>query len=307
VSLRAVNLNLIPVLRALLRTRSVSGAAAELQLTQPTVSVALAHLRRLLGDPLLVRVGRRSALTPRALELTASVEAICAGLEGVLQPASFDPARARRTITIGTADHIVSLIGGPLADALQTAAPGMVPHFMEYSAEIGERHRLGEIDLLIMPRSMIDLFGHAELRIRHLFDERFVHVVAATHPLAALAECGEAEIARAPAAIFSPAAALPPGAGRNYGFDDWTDTGGRVAVRTAQIGALPLMAAFGGLVAVAPLGLVTQLQEALNLRIVGTPLPPIEICLAWSPLRESDPAHRFFRALLTRVVARLPA
>ncbi|MEX5507444.1 LysR family transcriptional regulator, partial [Pseudomonas putida] len=63
------DLNLLRVLDMLLREQNVSRAAERLALTQPTVSNALARLRDLLGDPLLVRVGRRMRPTPRALAL----------------------------------------------------------------------------------------------------------------------------------------------------------------------------------------------------------------------------------------------
>ena len=51
------DLNLLRVLDALLRERNVSRAAERLSLSQPAVSNALARLRELLDDPLLVRAG----------------------------------------------------------------------------------------------------------------------------------------------------------------------------------------------------------------------------------------------------------
>lgn len=57
-NLNGIDLNLLPPLEAALRTRSVSAAALEVGLSQPAMSRALARLRRLLNDPLLVRAGR---------------------------------------------------------------------------------------------------------------------------------------------------------------------------------------------------------------------------------------------------------
>ena len=67
------DLNLLRVLDALLREQNVSRAAERLALSQPAVSNALNRLRELLGDPLLVRVGRRMQPTPRALALEAPI------------------------------------------------------------------------------------------------------------------------------------------------------------------------------------------------------------------------------------------
>ena len=54
-NLRGVDLNLLVVLEALLRTSSVTTAARELGLSQSAASHALKRLRKVLGDPLLVR------------------------------------------------------------------------------------------------------------------------------------------------------------------------------------------------------------------------------------------------------------
>ena len=51
----AVDLNLLPALEALLKRRNVSHAAEDVGLSQPAMSRALARLRDVLGDALLVR------------------------------------------------------------------------------------------------------------------------------------------------------------------------------------------------------------------------------------------------------------
>lgn len=53
--IRSVDLNLLVVLDALLRTSSVSRTGDELHMSQPAVSAALARLRKSFGDPLFVR------------------------------------------------------------------------------------------------------------------------------------------------------------------------------------------------------------------------------------------------------------
>jgi DNA-binding transcriptional LysR family regulator len=53
------------------RHGSVKAAAAELEVTEPAVSVAVAALRKELGDDLFVRNGRGIALTPGGRRLAA--------------------------------------------------------------------------------------------------------------------------------------------------------------------------------------------------------------------------------------------
>src|SRR6185295_16428455 len=63
-NLSAIDLNLLVILRALLNERHVTRAAQRIGLSQSATSHALARLRELLGDPLLVRSGRALTLTP---------------------------------------------------------------------------------------------------------------------------------------------------------------------------------------------------------------------------------------------------
>ena len=67
--LAKLDFNLLKVLDALLKDRSVSKAADRLNLSQPTVSHALKRLREQLNDQLLVRSARSMDPTPYAESL----------------------------------------------------------------------------------------------------------------------------------------------------------------------------------------------------------------------------------------------
>ena len=96
VNITSLNLNLLPVLDALLAERSVSRAGARVGLSQPAVSNALAQLRAHFGDPLLVRKGGGMAPTERALALAGPLRAALLALEqGLEPPAAFDPGGGR--------------------------------------------------------------------------------------------------------------------------------------------------------------------------------------------------------------------
>ena len=87
-----VDLNLLITLRALLREESVTRAAARLGRSAPAVSQALAKLRALTGDPLLVRAGRGMVPTPRARVLRPQVEALLEEAASVFERGgAFDP------------------------------------------------------------------------------------------------------------------------------------------------------------------------------------------------------------------------
>ena len=96
-ALAAVDLNLLPVLDALLETHSVTESGRRLGLSQPAVSRALARLRAALDDELLVRTGRVMVPTPRALALQQPLRDTLHQVHSLVRPvAPFDPAQHAR-------------------------------------------------------------------------------------------------------------------------------------------------------------------------------------------------------------------
>src|ERR1700722_18387508 len=105
-NLAALDLNLFVVLHAVLEERSATRAAKRLNVTQSAVSNALARLRAVLGDPLVVRSGRGLVATPRAEELAPSIAQAIAHLEKALDRGrTFVPGESTRTFTIAAADN----------------------------------------------------------------------------------------------------------------------------------------------------------------------------------------------------------
>lgn len=122
--LRNMDLNLLVVFSVLMRERSVSRAAERLFIGQSGMSGALARLRLLFDDPLLIRVGRRLEPTPRALGLIPAVDEVLGQIErAVGGPRPFDPRGSRRTFTIGLSDNHELLFAPALARALFDEAP----------------------------------------------------------------------------------------------------------------------------------------------------------------------------------------
>src|SRR5262249_52930038 len=104
-AMEQLDLNLLRVLVALDERRSVSGAAAVLERSQPAVSVALGKLREFFDDRLFVRSGNRMEPTPRAAGLIDSARAVLArvGTDIVAAP-GFDPATSHRPVALALSD-----------------------------------------------------------------------------------------------------------------------------------------------------------------------------------------------------------
>src|SRR5262245_25502716 len=115
-ALRSFDLNLLLVLDALLAEKHVTRAAQRLRLTQSATSHALARLRDLLDDPLLVRgAGGSLVLTPRAAELEPAVRRALDALDTAIRGApTFDPANARRSFRLAMTDFAELILLPPL-------------------------------------------------------------------------------------------------------------------------------------------------------------------------------------------------
>lgn len=173
-SLRRIDLNLLVILDALLSEQHVTRAAERLHLSQPAVSHALARLREVLGDPLLVRQGGGLVPTARALELAAPLAEALAQVQSLLAPNLFDPASAKRTFRLAMSDYGAAILLPGLVRTLRRAAPGIDLLIIHASREgMLDGVLNGEIDLAagVFP----DL--PAELRSTPLFEEHYACLV----------------------------------------------------------------------------------------------------------------------------------
>ena len=146
-NIAGIDLNLVPALDALLRRRSVTRAAAEVGLSQPAMSRALARLRDLQGDPLLVRARAGYVLTPRAQAIQPQLTSAMGHLRSVFRQQGFDPLIERRTVRLAAADvHAVVILPG-VAARLAVEAPGVALRVEPYAPDILDRLEGGTLDL----------------------------------------------------------------------------------------------------------------------------------------------------------------
>src|SRR5688572_9854037 len=146
-----VDLNLLRVFDAVLRDRSVTAAAARLDLTQPAVSNALARLRRMLDDALFVRTAEGMRPTPYAQGLADPVRQALGLVETALaRPAGFEPATSVRTFRFHMSDIGEMVFLPALVERLQRVAPGVrvevTPLALE---EITDALASGALDLAV--------------------------------------------------------------------------------------------------------------------------------------------------------------
>lgn len=147
VNIAGLDLNLVPALDALLRRRNVTRAAADVGLSQPAMSRALARLRDLQSDPLLVRTRSGYVLTPRAQAIQPLLASAVRQLRDLFQQQSFDPGTERRIVRLAAADtQTVLLVPGIMA-RLAGEAPGVDLRVEGYGPDLLGRLDSGALDL----------------------------------------------------------------------------------------------------------------------------------------------------------------
>ena len=162
--LRGVNLDLLPVLYELLRTKSVTQTARSFNMTQPAVSRALRQLRLAFRDELFVSLGREARLTERAEGLVEPLARAVEDIDFLLAPAGrFDPATEVMHLVINTADYVTQLLAPILNDICAREAPHVALEFVERGTR--NASDLSQIDFMIGPRAFGETFGK---RVGHL-------------------------------------------------------------------------------------------------------------------------------------------
>lgn len=175
-----VDLNQLGVLAVLLQTRSVTVTARKLGISQPSVSRTLGDLRRIVGDPLLVRTGNRMVRTTRGEELVERVSDWLQSASGLIAPPEFDPQRLERRFRIASTDFGVLSVVAPAMAAILAEAPGVSIDLVPLNAGNAEALASGEVDLAV---SGLD-DDPVQLHNLFLFTDSFDCVMRPDHPLA---------------------------------------------------------------------------------------------------------------------------
>ncbi len=172
--LGGLDLNLLVALDALFAEKSVSRAGARLHLSQSATSGALARLREVFGDPLLVPVGRRMVMTPVAEALVEPVRNFLLQAEAILNNHPvFDPGSSTRKFRILMSDYVETVLLAEALPRIEQFAPGIRFEFISNMEGGFEALDRGEIDLSISPSIRLSQEHPSE----PLFEDDFICVL----------------------------------------------------------------------------------------------------------------------------------
>jgi DNA-binding transcriptional LysR family regulator len=293
-----LDLNLLPALDALLRRRNVTHAAADAGLSQPAMSRALARLRLLQDDPLLVRSRAGYVLTPHAVAIQPRVAMALNEIREVFQRKSFDASLERRTLRLAAADGHTILILPGVAARLASEAPGVDLRAETYGPATLARLESGDLDLAFaLSSTPLPSGAYSEI----VYEDHLALVMRRGHPAArrpwTIADYG----------AYQHVGVALIGDGRSE-IDTLLAAAGvtrRIALVTPHFMAALAAVAESDFVTTVSASLARRFADTFNLQLKKPPFGEMlsQTTLVSSHVRASDPFLGWFREVVREVAA----
>ena len=294
--LRRVDMNLLVIFEALMFERNLTRVAEKLFMGQPAISAALARLRDLFDDPLLLRNGRAMEPTARALDILKELQPALGTISGAVSRAKeFDPSTSCDVFRIGLSDDAEFGLFPPLLSQLREEAPGIIvvvrrANFLLMPALLAS----GEISVGISYTTELP----ANAKRKKLRDIGCKVLRGDKRPGALTLD----DYCERPHTMVSFSGDLSG----NIDIDlAKVGRARRVVVAVPQFSGLRALLAGTELIATVPDYAACALVEGCALRAEDPPFPiePAELSMVWSGVHDNDPAERWLRSRITEFMS----
>lgn len=288
-----LDLNLIRTFLVLYETRSVTGAAERLFVTQPSVSYALARLRDLLDDPLFVR--GRDGMRPshKAQALYPTFRQALDNIENAIENNDlYEPARSDRRFRLAMTDLGEMTLLPSILQRIHTLAPAVELEVISLEIDhVADWLATGQIDAAICSRRIP---GNAVERLP-LVPERYVCAIAErfapateTLTLPQFLHCHHAVVTRISGHGMAEEVLNGMGVQR------------KISLEVPHFSVLPALLQQSPLLVILPLLIARNFARSTPLRIfeLPFPVPSFEVALHWQQSATHSPAQRWFRQVI---------
>jgi DNA-binding transcriptional LysR family regulator len=294
-----LDLNLLVIFDAIMKEQSISAAAEQLAMTQPSVSNAVARMRHSWKDPLFIKQGRGIKPSPFALLLW---QRVASPLEQIRSAVSlpFNAAQSECTFRIAITDGTAGLFWPALRRHLERHAPKVNLHAVPYKLDGESLLVNAEVDLVL------DYYEnrHPQIQSQHLFDNQFVCVMAKNHPLC--------EKALTLANFVAAEHLLVSLSGDASGTVDrkLTQLGlsRRIAMTVNSFASAKTLIEESKLISTLPYSIIASWQSLDKLTVNTLPftVPPVPISMAWHSRNEGAASLRWLRESILDIVKAQP-
>lgn len=182
IRLSEIDLNLLVVFQLMYRERKTGVVAEQLGLSQPTISNALARLRKTFGDELFERTARGMRPTPFAEGIAESIATALTSLEETFnRDDQFVPSTSTRAFRVAMTDLGEVHLLPSLMTRFAEEAPGItLTTVRDNTIPLKEELESGSVNLAL---GLLPQLG-AGFYQRQLFSQKYVCLMRREHPLA---------------------------------------------------------------------------------------------------------------------------
>lgn len=300
---RSINFRLLECLQVLVRERHVTRAAEELGISQPKLSSALARLRKITGNPLLVRTSTGMEPTRLALDLASQAGEFITNWNMILcSEETFVPETTERIFCIQTTDFLMHEVLADAFQEIQSLAPHASLSISTLSlSNMREALDTGEVDLAMgwLPNLPPDLI------VSHLMSYPLCCVVRADHPRIRAELTYEGYLNERHVVLTFGSSTQPLLTERMIdSVLAQNEAKRKVAFYVPSFLALVDIVSKSDLLGIIPLPLA---QEAANQGRLRYFEPPIELphqnsTMVWHARTKNDPGHKWLRGMLRRAM-----
>jgi DNA-binding transcriptional LysR family regulator len=291
-----LDLNLLRVFDAVLQSRSVTGAAGRLGLTQPAVSNALGRLRQAFGDALFLRTPQGMEPTPYARELAEPVRRALTLLESALAHApGFDPATSARSFRFYMSDLGQIEFLPPLLERVRRVAPGVRLEVPVLEPEhVADALASGSLDLAV---GFLPALG-PPLRRQALFRDPYLCLMRADHSISLLTRKRFVEASHV----------LVTYRGGHRVVEEALERAGaaqRIVLRVPHFTVVPMVLERTDLILTLPARVARVFEQRGRLKAMPppVPVPPAEVAVHWHERFDADAGNRWLREQLASLFA----
>ncbi len=298
---KKLDLNLLVALDHMLTLQSVSAAADKMFMSQSAMSNALTRLRTYFDDPLLVQVGKRMEVTPRAEAMRSAIRDILVRIEATLdtQP-EFDPTISTRIFNILVSDYTLRVLAPLVLAELDKQGARVGLNFLAQQTSPFLMLERGDADLLITPDIFISMNHPSSL----LFEDNYVVLAWAKGPFGSK-PIDLDEYQTIPHVIMVPQSA--DGQPAETFILEKAGVTRNVEIRTFSFSALPHLLPGTGRIATvhAQLARVAMRSSELTMYPLPFAAAPFRQMMQWHTYRSHDPGLVWLRNAFERAAASL--
>jgi DNA-binding transcriptional LysR family regulator len=301
-NINSIDLNLMIAFDALITLRHVTKAGEAIGRSQPAMSNALARLRTVFQDQLLIKSGNHMKPTPRALELLPQIQLALKHLENAINSnIKFNPSDTKQNFVIAMVENAAFILLPLLTPYLFKNAPNIKIDIIGVTNIRGIK--LVETERCDMAIDLTPRTVPRQIKKVRLYKETFICMTRPDHPILSMEATLENYLSFKHIAVH-------PSESSESSVDNALKSIGKfrhVAIKSPYSLVVNLMINDSDLVATLPKRNALFFSNKQNLPTFEVPfgIPGFDVDMLWHRSLNDDPAHKWLRMVVQKIATNI--